>query len=203
MVAAILAEMLGTWMLASVVLATGSGAVPTVIAVGLCLMLLVSTIGKVSGAHVNPAVTLGLLMLGKIKMPQAASYIVAQVVGGLLALISYSYLVDRTLDITYGGAFDGRVFVAELLGAAVFGFGIAGAVWQGYEKLQAAFTIGFSLFLGATIASIAAPGFLNPAVALANSVVSWTYILAPIIGIAIGMQVYVYGVSSTVKTRKK
>lgn len=204
MIAAFIAELIGTWMLASVVLATVGSTIPTAIAVGLCLTVLVGTIGSVSGAHVNPAVTLGLFTLGKVDLQKAASYIAAQVAGGLLALVTYAYMIDQSIDFTFGAATDGRVFVGELLGSAVFGFGIAAAVWQGFEKMQAAFTIGFSLFLGAVVASVAAPGFLNPSVALANGGMNWSFLLGPIIGMAIGMQLYVYGVHpSAVKPRKK
>src|SRR6478609_9247663 len=53
-------------------------------AFGLALMVMAYTIGNISGCHINPAVTIGLLVLGKIKGATAAIYIAAQIVGGII-----------------------------------------------------------------------------------------------------------------------
>ncbi len=160
------------------------------LAVGFALMVLVTTIGKISGAHVNPAITLGLWTLRKIEATQAIVYMAAQILGGATAFMFVEYVTDSEVLNAGMSTFDLRIFVAEMVGAAVFGFGVASVVMQKVEGAQAALTIGFSLTLGVFIAAIAAPGFLNPAVALANNAWDKTTVLAPLLGSVLGMNLY-------------
>src|SRR6202000_617522 len=65
---------------------TGSvaaGVVATALAFGLVLVALVYAIGPISGCHINPAVTLGFIASGRMKLAEGVAYIVAQVVGGV------------------------------------------------------------------------------------------------------------------------
>ncbi|RJO69885.1 AraC family transcriptional regulator [Nocardia panacis] len=86
-----LAEALGTFVLVMCGVGTGVlaaqrvGALGTALAFGLTLLFLVYAIGPISGCHVNPAVTIGQLLLGRISALSAAGYIIAQLIGGLLA----------------------------------------------------------------------------------------------------------------------
>lgn len=193
--APIVAEVLGTFILATAAIGAGGyfdlGAPWYVsISVGVTLAALVLIIGRVSGAHVNPAITLGLWTLRKIDTFKAIAYVAAQLLGGLLALAFVEYVTD--MDILQSGfsSLDGRVFVAEMTGAAVFGFGVAAAIMQKLEGFRLAFTVGASLTLGILVAAIAAPGYLNPAVALANNTWDRTVVMAPLFGAVIGMNVY-------------
>jgi glycerol uptake facilitator-like aquaporin len=160
------------------------------LAVGVALAALVGTIGKVSGAHVNPAITLGLLTLKKIPLVTAIAYIASQLLGGLTAFAFFEYVTEADIVSNGMSVFDTRIFVAELVGTAIFAFGVAAVVMQKIEGMQAAFTIGASLFLGVLVASIAAPGYINPAVALANNAWDKTTVVAPLIGSVIGMNLY-------------
>jgi glycerol uptake facilitator-like aquaporin len=160
------------------------------LAAGVALAVLVGTIGKVSGAHVNPAITLGLWTLRRIPTTTAIAYVAAQLLGGLTAFVFVEYVTNT--DILSGGlgVLDGRIFLAEMTGTAVFAFGVAAVVMQKIEGMQAAFTIGASLFLGVLVAAMAGPGFLNPAVALANNSWDKTTVIAPLIGSVVGMNLY-------------
>jgi glycerol uptake facilitator-like aquaporin len=95
----ILAELCGTFVLAVVAIAAASYFNFTApwyvsIAVGTALATLVAVIGNVSGAHVNPAITLGLWTLRKISTSYAVVYIAAQMLGGILALAFVEYVKD-------------------------------------------------------------------------------------------------------------
>ena len=92
------AEFFGAFVLSLVVGLSVSGQFPIVTPVlaGLTLGLFVYTIGVISGCHINPAVTVGLLSIGKIKMNEAAKYIVAQLLGGILASV---LLVQMSLSL--------------------------------------------------------------------------------------------------------
>ena len=179
------------------------------LAVGMSLAVLVGTIGKVSGAHVNPAITLGLWTLRKIPSTTAVAYVAAQLLGGLTAFAFVEYVTNSDLLNSGLNTFDSRIFLAELVGTAIFGFGVASVVMQKMEGMQAAFTIGASLFVGILVASIVAPGFLNPAVALANNSLDRTTLFAPLIGSVIGMNLYSFflapadSLKSSKKSKKK
>ncbi len=85
------AEFIGTFMLVligagSVVVSPSSlGALGPALAHGFALVMIIATYGHISGAHVNPAVTLGLLVSGKIKLEKAGYYMLVQFIGGLVA----------------------------------------------------------------------------------------------------------------------
>ena len=64
---------------------TAAGVVATALAFGLVLLALVYTLGPVSGSHLNPAVTLGALLSGRIKPLEAGGYWIAQFAGGISA----------------------------------------------------------------------------------------------------------------------
>lgn len=94
---ALLAEMLGTFLFFSVILATSSfdncasGMAPIAIAVGLLTAIYFG--GKISGGHFNPAVSIMMFFKGNIPLITAVGYIISQIIGGLLALLVNSFLI--------------------------------------------------------------------------------------------------------------
>lgn len=204
------AEFFGTAILATVAISAASyfnftAAWYVSIAAGTALAVLVALIGKVSGAHVNPAITLGLWTLKKISTTNAAVYIAVQMLGGAVALLFVEYVTNSDIVQAGTGNIDSRVFVAEMIGAAVFGMGVAAAVSQKMEGFQLSFTIGASLMLGILIASNGGVGFVNPAVALANNTWDKTVVIAPLLGSVVGMNIYsmFLAPASSLKSRKK
>ena len=193
---AVLAEYFGTFMLAFAVLASLNGVlasfIPTAVVAGFALFLAVLTIGGVSGAHINPGVTLGLYSLRKVNMETAVSYVVAQVAGAFSASAIMNVLLDAEVMTLTAGEFDSRVFLAEALGMLFFGMGVAAAVHHKYKGVDGAAVVGGSLFLGIMFASVLSNGILNPAVAFSVESVSVTYLLAPVLGAAVGMHLYNY-----------
>ena len=193
---AVLAEYVGTFLLAFTVLASVNGVlgsfIPTAAVAGFTLFLAVLSLGGISGAHVNPGITLGLWSTGKVSMETAVSYVVAQVAGALSASAIMSTLLDADVITLVAGEWDVRIFAGELLGMLFFGLGVAAALHNKLKGVDAAAMVGGSLFLGIMIASVVSNGVLNPAVAFAVDSVSLTYLLAPIIGAALGMHLYNY-----------
>ncbi|MEM6997356.1 MAG: aquaporin [Patescibacteria group bacterium] len=190
--ASFVAELVGTFILASVAFSVGGAGAVGVVIVGLTLMVLVNMMGGISGAHVNPAVTAGMLALRKIKLPDAVMYVVAQGLGALGAWLMYEYLTGRDVA-SIDADFSNELFVAEILGMAVFGMGIAAAVRNKLTGAQAAVTIGFSLMLGIVVASVASgAGTINPAIALGMQDLSVEKLVGPILGSVVGMSVYMW-----------
>jgi len=214
--AILVAEFLGAAVLTLVVLAVSRSPVGVswfvAATVGLAYALLVMTVGAFSGAHANPAVTVGLFSLRKIGPVQAVVYVASQMLGGLAAWALYSYLADTTLTSTAGNSYDWRVVAAEGVGAFVFTFGLAAAVYQKYEGARLAFTAGAALALGVIVASVGANGLLNPAVALGTRSWGMAYALGPVLGAIVGMNLYTlffapeafaFGVKPVRKTTKR
>lgn len=190
-----IAEAIGTFALSFSVLSaiayTGELRVAVPVIAALTLGLFVYSIGPISGCHINPAVTLGLLSIKKISNQEALQYVVAQLVGALGAIV-----VAQVLVISYTSAptvFDVKIFFAEMLGTFFFTFGIASVVYKNAKEQMSGIVIGGSLLLGVLIAShVGSAGILNPAVALALNVASAVYIFAPIVGAVCGFKIYKY-----------
>jgi len=191
-IAMVLAEFFGTAILTLVVLSvTRIQGSPffVALAAGLTVAAMVLVLGKISGAQLNPAITLGLLTTRRIKALPAVAYAVAQLLGGWAAYGLYAYFVNA--HIPNSGHFDSRVMVGEALGACVFAMGWAAQMYNRYEGGKAAFVVGGSLALGIIIAALASAGIVNPAVALGARMWGWgTYVLGPLLGAVIGFNLY-------------
>ena len=84
-----LTEFLGTFILTMVVIAsifTPAG-MPTAFLVGITLSVLVIALGSISGAHVNPGITFGAMVVGKISKKDGVWYVIAQLLGGAAAFL--------------------------------------------------------------------------------------------------------------------
>ncbi len=201
-IAMIVAEFMGTFVLTSAVYAVIIQRLPALFvagAAGATLGLVVLTVGSVSGAHINPAVTLGLWSVRKIQTAQAAVFIAVQFLGAAVAWRLNEYFLGEPLQILAKSGMDWKVFTAEAVGAFVFTFGIASAVFQGYKGLKLATTMGGSLALGVLVASIASNGVLNPAVALGIQSWNTAYIAGPLLGALVGINLYVLLFTSVLK----
>lgn len=138
----------------------------------------------------NPALTLGFWSARKLETVTAVMYIIAQMLGAWGAYYLYTYFVNNKLE-PVGGDFSWRILIAEGVGTAVFAMGVAAAVQQGLTRAATSAYVGVSLMVGAIAASSAAIGMLNPAVALgARAWVLSTYVLGPILGAIIGVNLY-------------
>ena len=84
MINKLLAEFLRTMFFLYVILATGDA-----VAIGLALMAVIFILGKTSGGHFNPAVSVMMAAAGKVSMKDLAPYVIAQIAGGLAALELY------------------------------------------------------------------------------------------------------------------
>lgn len=204
-----ISEMIGTFLL--VFIGCGSavflGTDPLLVALvfGLTVMLNASSlIGQTSGAHLNPAVTLAMLVNKKISTKDAVAYIVAQVIGGILGAFFLAFLVSQTTASGIGANGFGALsatnatmtgaFVGEMVITAIFVFLILSVA----DHKSAAFIIGLSLtalilvLFDITGASINPARSLGPALVAGGEALSqvWLFILAPSLGGLLGGLVY-------------
>jgi len=190
-IAALLIELIGTFVLVMVVLNVSRYGLPffTAIAAGVTIATFYSVGVKISGGHFNPAVTLGFFSLRKVSFVRAVAYLVAQALGALAAWQLYEYLTQRTLK-NATTPWDWRIFVAEMVGMVIFTIGFAAVVKQKLEGWQAAASIGTAFFLGLLVAGLASNGILNPAVAFGVRSFDLNYLLGPVVGALVGMNLY-------------
>lgn len=194
----IVGEFVWTFALVFAVLASVNGFITgmaTPFVAGAVVVLAVLAIGSISGAHINPAVTIAMLSVKKIDLNNAIAYILMQLVAGFMAFAGMSALMsDGAASSLDGGAtWDIGILMAEAFGAAIFTFGIASAVKNKLDGIAQAILIGGSLALGIIFAvTTGSLGVLNPAVAIGLGVVSFSYVLGPIIGGIIGVNIHAY-----------
>lgn len=189
----ILAEFLGTALLTLAVLAVSKSTIGipyfVAIAAGLVVATATLTFGAISGAHLNPLVTIGLWSIRRVKALPAIVYVAAQLLGGIAAYFLFTYFVGQTFENT--GDFEGKVLVAEAVGGFIFSLGVAAVVFQKLKGGLAAATIGMSLVLAVMVAAAGSGGIVNPAVALGARSWEWgTFALGPILGGIIGFNLY-------------
>jgi aquaporin Z len=193
-IAAIVAEFLGTGALTLLILSVQRSTIGVpffvALAAGLTVAFMSFAVGGTSGGYFNPALTLGMWTARKLSSARAVVYIVAQFLGAYAAYGLYIYFVNNKLT-NVGGHFTGRILVAEAVGTGLFAFGWAAAAYQGFTRAVFSSVAGLSLLVGIIAASPAAIGLLNPAVALGVKAWVWgTYVLGPVLGAVIGVNLY-------------
>ena len=197
------AEALGTYFL--VFAATGAVAVDAVthgtlgnigmsLACGLVAFAMIEAIGDVSGAHMNPAVSVGFALAGRFPWRQVPGYVVAQFVGAFAASFTVRALLPEspTLGEHSPHIIAPRAFALECLLGLFLMMTILGVTAKAKERgLQAGLAIGAAVFLGVLVAGPISGGSMNPVRSIAPGVVSgrtdelWIYVLAPMLGAAI------------------
>jgi len=208
-------ELVGTFLLALAALIYQQ--TPLYILFALVGIVLVG--GAVSGAHVNPAVTVAAWVTRRIGWVRLVGYLVAQVVGALLALVvlnafiagvpapdaSSSALGASTPQLFKAATIDGKygvaLFFSEFVGTAILAFAAVHGLRQRAGKLVHAFAYAGGTFIGLTVAYTAASYYsatavLNPALAFGLQAVDWkwlpivVYVVAPLVGGIVGFGLY-------------
>lgn len=151
---ALVAEVVGTFILVAVALTTTAVLAP--LYVGLTLVVLAIVIGGISGAHVNPAVSFGLWTARKFPGFALPFYWLAQFIGALAAVVTMSALTGKGLNLNFNSflSFDWGIFAIEVIGTAIFLFGIVAANSRvGLPLLGRAMGVGLSLFAALVVSA--------------------------------------------------
>ena len=212
------AEFIGAFLLAAVIVA-GQGQ-PIFVLFAFAGIIL--TIGAISGSHVNPAITIGAFVTRRIGWLRAIGYIVAQCLGAAFAYVVLSSFLAGANPVTeeaqaYGqaaptlfaaaqvsllGGKEWFIFFSELLGTAILAIAIANATRETQDRVAAALTGGFGIFIALMIAIstagyVSATAIINPAVAITLKAYDWAnfwsfaiYAIAPAIGGILGFVLY-------------
>ena len=200
-----------------------AGVVATALAFGLTLLALVYLIGPISGSHVNPAVTIGALLTGRISLLEAVGYWIAQFAGGIVgALVLWgtfatSPLYHRTTTGLGVDGYDsnsmihigaGGAFIFETVLTAIFVFVVLRVTSATANAATAAIAIGLTLtvvhLVGIPITgtSVNPARSLGPALVVGGTALSqvWLFIVAPLVGgvLAAGLHRLLYREEGTV-----
>jgi glycerol uptake facilitator-like aquaporin len=192
--ATLVAEFLGTGFLTLVILSVqrSSLGVPFfwALAAGLAVAVLMVSLSRVTEAHFNPAVTVGMWTIRRVSTLRAIVLIVMQLLGAWVAFFLYRYMVNQTLQ-PVGGDFSSRILVAEAVAGVVLGLAWAAVSYEVFSRNARAALISTTYVLAIVLASAAAIGLVNPAVALGVRAWEWgTYVLGPVLGVVIGANLY-------------
>ena len=199
------AEFIGTFALVfagtgAIVIDDVSGGVVTHVGValtfGLIVLAMIYTVGDISGAHLNPAVTLGFVAARRFPLGSAMGYIASQCAGAFAAsgVLRFLFPQNATLGATIPAGSAMQSFVLELLLTAILMFAILGVSTGAAEKgITAGIVVGAVIGLEAMFAGPICGASMNPARSLGPAVVSghtsslWIYIFAPIVGAVVGV----------------
>lgn len=217
----LLAECLGTFVLVffacGVAAWTGGSVVATSLAFGLVIVAMAYSIGRISGCHINPAVSLGCLLDKRMSVKDFCLYVVAQLVGGFLGAVALFgiakmaglELIGNACNGLVGADFNAGNYIGAILMEIVLTFvfvyvilNVTDSAYEGAGK-KAGLIIGLTL----TLVHLLGIGFtgtsVNPARSIATALgaliyngdveplkVVWVFIVAPLAGAAVAALVY-------------
>jgi len=204
------AEVIGTFALVfcgtgAIVIDKASGGAVTHVGVsitfGLIVMAMIYGLGEISGAHLNPAVSIAFTLAGRLPVGALGFYIASQLTGAILASVTLRLLfpADALLGATLPAGAAMQSFVLEVILTFFLMLVIMGVSTGPKEQgLFAGIAIGSVVLLEAMFAGPICGASMNPARSLAPAVVSghleyfWVYLIAPVAGAAAAIPIWNY-----------
>ncbi len=135
------------------------------IATGCTLYFIITTLGPISGAHFNPAVTLAFLIRRDITAVMAAAYVVVQIIGGILGVWACHVMFD--LDILQFSGTD-RAGIAQWFSEILATFGLLFVIFGGLHSNRDAVPTLVALYITGAYWFTSSTSFANPAVTIAR-----------------------------------
>ncbi len=182
----------------------GSGYLITALAFGLVIVAMAYSIGNVSGCHINPAVSIAMLISKKMSAKDFVGYIIAQFLGAIAGAAVLYFIVSDPGKLGCNALFDGRRFMSfgiEVVLTFVFVLAILGVTSRESNGNIAGLVIGGALVLVHLLGISFTGTSVNPArsfgPALINALAGgnalgaiWVFLLAPLVGGALAAFVY-------------
>ena len=207
-----IAELIGTFILVfagcgSAILGGSIGNLGVSFAFGLSVLVMVYTIGSISGCHINPAVSLAMFLDKRLSAIELAGYVVSQVIGAIIAaallmlVVSFG-ITDLTGALgangTSGAGGIGGAFVIEIVLTFIFLLTILAVTANEKMASVAGIVIGLTLTfvhivgIPLTGTSVNPARSIGPALFAGGSALTdvWVFILAPLVGAALAVVVY-------------
>ena len=211
---ALVAEFIGTFALiligaGAVALGIG-GLVGVALAHGLVIVAFAYAYGHISGTHLNPAVTLGVWLAGKIAPGRALAYMAVQLAGGIAGALALCWLLGGdatglgatrlaqglvvgavTINVTPAAGVVLEAILTFFLVNTVMNAGISGKATP-LDGLAVGFTLVFAILMGGPLtgASLNPARSLGPAIATGDFTDLWVYFVGPALGAALAALLY-------------
>jgi len=173
----------------------------TALAFGLVIVAMAYSIGNISGCHINPAVSIAMLVSGKLSGKDFVGYVIAQFIGAIAGAAVLMALMGSNAALGQNGLYNGDVLISlivEVILTFVFVFAILGVTSRVENSNVSGLVIGLSLtlvhifgihFTGTSVnpARSFGPALFAGGEALANV---WVFIVAPLVGGVLAALVY-------------
>lgn len=204
------AELVGTFALVfcgtgAIIIDQQSGGAVTHVGVavtfGLIVMSMIYSLGNISGAHLNPAVSIGFAIAGRFPVKRLPGYIVSQLIGALLAsfILRFLFPTNELLGATIPAGSEMQSFILEMILTFFLMFVIIKVADGSKEQgMFAGLAIGAVIGLEAMFAGPICGASMNPARSISPAIVSghlehlWLYIIAPIMGAILAIPLCAY-----------
>ncbi|MBQ7344918.1 MAG: aquaporin [Oscillospiraceae bacterium] len=206
-----LAEFIGTFVLVLFACGTacvvgcsaenGTGYLLTALAFGLVIVAMAYSIGNISGCHINPAVSIAMLVNGKLSIKDFIGYVCAQVLGAIAGAAVLMVLVGKESGLGTNALYQGDIWMSilvEVILTFVFVISILGVTSKVENGAVAGIVIGLSLTLvhilgiSFTGTSVNPARSLGPALLVGGDALAcvWVFIVAPLVGGVLAALVY-------------
>ena len=202
-----LAEFIGTLVLvlfacgvAGQICATGvSGLIGTALAFGLVIVAMAYSIGNISGCHINPAVSIAMLINKKISVKDFCGYIISQVLGAIAGAAILNAIVQDAGKLGCNALYNGNAwlsFLIEVILTFVFVIAILGVTSKESNGNISGLVIGGALVLVHLLGISFTGTSVNPARSFGPALIAgnlggiWVFLLAPLVGGALAAIVY-------------
>jgi len=168
---------------------------------GLIVMAMIYGLGEISGAHLNPAVSIAFSLAGRLPAKALIPYIASQIAGAVLASILLHVLFPENsfLGVTIPAGSSLQSFVLEMILTFILMLVIMGVATGPKEQgLFAGIAIGGVVLSEAMFAGPICGASMNPARSLAPALISghieylWVYLIAPVAGAALAIPIWIY-----------
>jgi len=181
--------------------ANGTGYLLTALAFGLVIVAMAYSIGNVSGCHINPAVSIAMLISGKLSVKDFIGYLVAQFAGATAGAALLMAFVGKDSGLGANGLYQGNIVLSlliEVILTFVFVIAILGVTSKESNGAVAGIVIGLSLTLvhilgiSFTGTSVNPARSFGPALFVGGDALKnvWVFIVAPLVGGALAALVY-------------
>ncbi len=200
----LVAEFIGTFTLIFIgagALAVGGSLLEVGLAHSLVVVGLIYAYGHISGTHINPAVTLGLLIAGEIRFVAAIGYWIVQFLGGILGAVLLNVLLPNPSDlgvtilsenVGVGQGLIVEIILTFFLVNAIFNTAVSRKT-PNFAGLAIGFTLMFCILMGGplTRASLNPARTLGPALISGNYADMWLYFVGPCVGAILAAFLYI------------
>ena len=177
------------------------GYIATALAFGLVIVAMAYSIGNVSGCHINPAVSLAMLVSGKMKIGDFIGYVIAQFAGAIAGSALLLYFLGKDSGLGANGLFEGDVvksLIIEAVLTCVFVLAILGVTSKVENSSVTGLVIGGALTLvhlfgiALTGTSVNPARSFGPALFVGGDALKcvWVFIVGPLVGAVIAAIVY-------------